>query len=60
MALEPEPVTCDIHCVTKWSKLDTHWRGVLVDRLLEGVATEARFAMVHAAEGYTTNVPMGD
>lgn len=29
--------TCDIHCVTRWSKLDTRWRGVTVDDLLAAV-----------------------
>src|SRR3954467_11351860 len=36
-ALPAEDTTVDIHCVTKWSKLGTHWRGVSVDTLLEGV-----------------------
>src|SRR5215470_15264960 len=35
-ALPHEQVTADIHCVTKWSKLDTHWEGVSVDRVLDG------------------------
>lgn len=60
MALGAEDVTCDIHCVTKWTKLDTRWRGVLVDRLLDGVETEARFALVHSVGGYTTNLPLAD
>jgi DMSO/TMAO reductase YedYZ molybdopterin-dependent catalytic subunit len=33
-ALPHETVTTDIHCVTKWSKLDTLWEGVPVDTLL--------------------------
>jgi DMSO/TMAO reductase YedYZ molybdopterin-dependent catalytic subunit len=37
-ALPSEEITRDIHCVTKWSTLDTVWRGVSVDTLLEGVA----------------------
>ena len=36
-ALPSESVTVDIHCVTKWSKLDTVWEGVSVDTLLDGV-----------------------
>ena len=32
----PRPFTVDIHCVTKWSKLDTTWTGVSVDTLLDG------------------------
>src|SRR5262245_56019554 len=35
--LPTETVTRDIHCVTKWSKLDTVWEGVSVDTLLAGV-----------------------
>ena len=35
-ALPSEEVTVDIHCVTKWSKLDTAWQGVSVDTLLDG------------------------
>ena len=40
-ALPAEEVTTDIHCVTKWSKLDTVWQGVRVDTLLEGIETSA-------------------
>jgi hypothetical protein len=40
-ALPAEDVTVDIHCVTKWSKLDTRWKGVSVDTLLDGIETEA-------------------
>src|SRR4051794_1459943 len=36
-ALPSEAITRDIHCVTRWSKLDTAWEGVSVDTLLEGV-----------------------
>ena len=43
-ALPAEEPTVDIHCVTKWSKLGTHWRGVSLDTLLDGVETSAGFA----------------
>src|SRR5436190_14181002 len=39
--LPRETITKDIHCVTKWSKLDTTWTGVSVDTLLQGVVTSA-------------------
>src|SRR2546423_694855 len=42
-ALPSETVTVDIHCVTKWSKLDTVWTGVSLDMLLEGVDTSAEY-----------------
>jgi DMSO/TMAO reductase YedYZ molybdopterin-dependent catalytic subunit len=60
MALPAESVTVDIHCVTRWSKLDTDWRGVSVDTLLADVETEADYAMVHSYGGYTTNLPLED
>jgi len=58
--LEKETFTSDIHCVTKWSKLDTSWTGVSVDTLLEGVETAAEFATVFADGGYTTNLALDD
>src|ERR1700689_515882 len=42
-ALPADTFTVDIHCVTKWSKLDTSWTGVSLDALLEGLETEARY-----------------
>lgn len=58
--LPHEQVTVDIHCVTKWSKLDTRWEGVSLDTLLAGVKTSARFALAYSHGGYTTNLPLAD
>src|SRR4029077_15499133 len=58
-ALPRETVTVDIHCVTKWSKLDTVWTGVSVDTLLEGVETTAEYVTAYSDGGYTTNLPSG-
>ncbi len=55
-----EAVPCDIHCVTKWSKLDTSFRGVSVDLLLEQVQPDGGFAMVFSFGGYTTNLSLSD
>jgi DMSO/TMAO reductase YedYZ molybdopterin-dependent catalytic subunit len=60
MALPAEDVTVDIHCVTKWTKLDTAWKGVSVDTLLKDVPTAAEFVMAHSYGGYTTNLPLDD
>ena len=60
IALPSETITVDIHCVTKWSKLDTTWTGVSLDTLLEGVTTEAEHVSVYADGGYTTNLPLED
>ena len=59
-ALPSEEVTCDIHCVTKWSKLDTTWRGVPIDTLLEGIETAAEYVVQFSDGGYTTNLPLAD
>lgn len=58
--LPAEEPTADIHCVTKWSKLDTSWRGVSLDLLMEDVETTADYALVHCYGGYTTNLPLED
>ena len=59
-ALPSEEVTADIHCVTKWSKLDTTWQGVSLDTLLDGVETSAEFVVLFSDDGYTTNLPLED
>jgi len=60
IALPAEEITVDIHCVTRWSKLDTVWRGVSLDTLLAEVETAADYALVHSYGGYTTNLPLED
>ena len=59
-ALPSETPTVDIHCVTKWSKLDTSWTGVSLDTLLEGVETSAEYVTAFSDGGYTTNLPLED
>jgi DMSO/TMAO reductase YedYZ molybdopterin-dependent catalytic subunit len=59
-ALPSEQITVDIHCVTKWSKLDTEWEGVSVDTLLAGVETSAEYVVAYCDGGYTTNLPLED
>jgi DMSO/TMAO reductase YedYZ molybdopterin-dependent catalytic subunit len=60
MALPQRDVTLDIHCVTRWSKLDTTWTGVPVKEVLDraGLAPEATHVMAYSDGGYTTNVPL--
>jgi DMSO/TMAO reductase YedYZ molybdopterin-dependent catalytic subunit len=58
--LPSESIVKDIHCVTKWSKLDTHWEGVSIDTLLDGVETSAEFVLAFSDGGYTTNLPLDD
>jgi DMSO/TMAO reductase YedYZ molybdopterin-dependent catalytic subunit len=58
--LPSETVTTDIHCVTKWSKLDTVWEGVPVERLLDDVEHDAGYVVAFCDGGYTTNLPLED
>jgi DMSO/TMAO reductase YedYZ molybdopterin-dependent catalytic subunit len=59
-ALPAETVTVDIHCVTRWSKLDTTWTGVSVDVLLGAVSYDAPYVLAFCDGGYTTNLPVDD
>jgi DMSO/TMAO reductase YedYZ molybdopterin-dependent catalytic subunit len=59
-ALPFEDVPCDIHCVTKWSKLGTSFRGVSLDTLLGEAGPRGAYAMAYSYGGYTTNVPIAD
>ena len=59
-ALPRTKLLTDIHCVTRWSKLDTHWEGVPSRTVLEmaQVRPEAAFVVGHAEQGYTANLPL--
>ncbi len=59
-ALPNETITKDIHCVTKWSKLDTVWQGVSLDVLLSEVDFGADYLTAYCDGGYTTNLPIED
>jgi DMSO/TMAO reductase YedYZ molybdopterin-dependent catalytic subunit len=61
-ALPVSEVTVDIHCVTKWSKLDTRWKGVSFDTLLRDAAIEppAPYVMASCDGGYATNLSVED
>ena len=55
-------VTSDFHCVTRWSRLNNTWKGVLFSAVLNLVQTkpEAKHVLVLAEEGYTANIPLED
>ena len=61
-ALPRQETLCDIHCVTRWSRYDNVFEGVPVRALFQraGVRPEARYVLVHAEHGYTTNLPLED
>ena len=62
MKLPARDFVVDISCVTKWTKLDTRWRGVSIDTLLEHVDLDPRamFVTAFCDGGYTTNLPLPD
>ena len=55
-------VTSDFHCVTRWSRFDNRWEGVLFRDVLKLVKLlpRAAYVLVHAEQGYTANVPLAD
>lgn len=59
-SLPTQTLTTDIHCVTRWSKFDTNWEGVLFSDFVEriGVRPEAGYVIMHAEHGYTANLPL--
>lgn len=61
-SLPAAEVVADIHCVTKWSKLDTRWEGVAVTDLLEraGPRPDATHVIIRAEHGFTANLPLED
>jgi DMSO/TMAO reductase YedYZ molybdopterin-dependent catalytic subunit len=62
-ALPQTTIKTDIHCVTKWSKLDTTWQGVTFDELLKAARLAEPpkpYIMAHCEGGYTTNIPVAD
>jgi DMSO/TMAO reductase YedYZ molybdopterin-dependent catalytic subunit len=60
MALPSATFTVDIHCVTKWSKLDTVWTGVSLDTVLEHAQPTGQYLTAWSDGCYTTNVPLAD
>jgi len=59
-ALPATEVTTDIHCVTRWSRFDAHFKGVHWRELAKlcHPKPSAHFAIAHAEHGFTANVPL--
>ena len=64
MAMPQTEIHTDIHCVTKWSMLDSDWKGVDLDVFFEQVGLgddiDEDYLMVRSFGGYTTNLPVAD
>ena len=61
-ALGEVDLTTDLHCVTKWSRFDTRWRGVPIAAVLDaaGLTAGATHTLTHAPHAYSTNLPVED
>ena len=59
-ALPQSEITVDIHCVTRWSRFDTSFKGVHWRELARLVRPKpsARFVVAHAEQSFTSNVPL--
>ena len=62
LAMGEVDLTTDLHCVTKWSRYDTRWRGVPIAAVLDvaGLTSSATHTLTHAPHAYTTNLPVAD
>jgi DMSO/TMAO reductase YedYZ molybdopterin-dependent catalytic subunit len=60
LELPSREVTVDIHCVTRWSRFDTTFKGVHWNELAKLVSPKpsARFVIAHAEQGFTANMPI--
>ena len=58
--LPRKTVHTDIHCVTRWTKLDTDWEGVPIQEILRlaQVRPSATHVVAHSEQGYTANLPL--
>ncbi len=59
-ALPTSEITIDIHCVTRWSRFDTSFKGVHWSELAKVVKPKpsARYLVAHAEQDFTANVPL--
>jgi DMSO/TMAO reductase YedYZ molybdopterin-dependent catalytic subunit len=60
--LPRKTVQADVHCVTRWSLLDNTWEGIPVDEVIKRfqLKPQATHVLVHAEQGYTTNLSLDD
>lgn len=62
LKLPPTHWTKDLHCVTKWSKFDTKWTGVLLDDIIKlvEISPDASHILAFSYDGYSTNLPLDE
>ena len=59
-AMPTKTQTVDIHCVTRWSKLDTTWTGVPWREFIKNFEIDPRatHVMAHCENDFTTNIAL--
>jgi len=59
LALPQREITCDIHCVTSWTKLGMRWKGVPFTAIADAVAPRSavQFVILECEQGFTTSLP---
>lgn len=62
MGLNQVNLTCDVHCVTGWTLLDSKWAGVRITEIIKrvGVKNSARFVIFEGHAGYSSNIPLAE
>ena len=62
LEMDQVDITCDVHCVTGWSLLDSRWSGVRLETIMEKVkpGRNAGHIIFEAAAGFTSNIPISD
>ena len=62
MGLNPVDVTCDVHCVTGWTLLDSRWKGIRISEIMRQVKVKnsARFIILVGHAGYSSNIPLDE
>ena len=60
--LPRQTVKRDVHCVTRWSMLDSTWEGVAVTEVMKLIELkpEATHVMLQAEHGFTANLSLDD
>jgi len=62
LALEQVDLTCDVHCVTGWTLLDSKWRGVAMNTIMDLVEVKQHsgFVIFKGPGSYSSNIPMSE
>lgn len=60
MGLKQIHQICDVHCVTRWTLLDSRWHGISMKTIMEMVRVKkgAGFVIFEASGGYTSSIPL--